>query len=895
MLRMRLQHIFRYLRPRIVGAVARIKRTVAPAIVAVRRRFSAMALKILGYAQGLRRWAGQTFAAAHFLVRGLAAFARPSLRRVVARVHKRHFQRNPAIKAFRYSWWRLRINAVANHPLTSLGYLFLIFVVGAQIAARLVPEANAEWLVAELKHGDFQDIAIGLLVAQAALIALVFPLIIALIGVLFELRTTTGARLNIFLKETESLVVGGSALMLSAALAIQLLLFPYAPAAVSAAIIAFDVVWFVLNVLFLAFFLFNTLDFVRPERRATLFRRYIVNVAWRAELQDLITYDRLTRAVEYGYLPTTPGDLESGAKILISPMSLGSIPAAARIQINESSVLSNVFLPVLHVVAEAWLQTAHAQTQSSELTWLVFEPAPIRTYSGDVVLARSPQNLPLTSLQRILVRVAFRFQNAARRESAPDTAAFLKEHIADLLPLIDAGRIQEFESGLNQLVDLHVFFFKIAQSPSDNASDDPFSFAEISPFEFQTVGESWAQEYRDVLKRAVARLSVEPEFFSSCAFLGVRLYREVKDVARPAALTSIVRIAATLFWRLREWAESVQQAESGGTGNPGIAFRLSAARSGSYAEAWRDFVAGWERLGTEIADFPVNTADDWPATNSRFLPVWDHLKTTTTMVAGGAKGGDLLAVNWSTDMLIKWYEHMRRRWGDEPHALFSGKLLLTPDVLLEPWDDVTATTQLLLGDTLQPRSVFTAAVENAWRDVQLVLMCVLIRWSVQTTVTGAAAIAARKLLRSETHDHDSEAGHQRVVFGSAASALEAIIRIANAERRFDAGHSAAISALAERLDDLTTEPYVSGRIYSSNAVHGFQELGTEQALILAVLAQRSPVGDGLPAGIETALQTILSNDDVHARRLLARLEQIRNALRELNPAVYAPIFLALAG
>ncbi len=847
------------------------------------------------YMGALSRWMRDTSAATLFSTRAFAAFARPSLRRLVARAHRHHFRRNPAIRAFRYTWWRLRINGIANHPFLSLGSLVLIFVGGGLIAAHLVPEPNVKWLVAGLKHGDFQDVAVGLLAAQAALIALVFPLIIALIGVLFELRTTTGARLNIFLKETESLVLGGSALMLSAALAIQLLLLPHIPAAVSVAVIALDVIWFVMNVLFLAFFLFNTLDFVRPERRATLFRRYIVNVAWRAELRNLITYNQLTQAVEYGYLPTTPGDLESGAKILVSPMSLDSIPAAVRIPIRESSVLSNVFLPVLHVVAEAWLQIAHARPESDGLTWLVFEPVPMRTYSGDIVLARSPQGLPLTSLQRLLVRLAFRFKNAARQESAPDTVAFLKEHVADLLPLIDAGRIQEFESGLSQLVDLHVFFFKIAQSPRDSAADEPFSFAEISPFEFQTVGESWAREYRDVLKRAVARLSIEPEFFATCAFLGARLYRELKDVARPSALTSITRIAATLFWRLREWSEAAQQAESGGTGNPGIAFRLSATRSGTYAEAWRDFVAGWERLGTEIADFPVSTAEEWPAMNSRYWPVWDHLTTTATMVAAGAKGGDLLAVDWSTDMLIKWYEHIHRRWGDEADDLLSSKFLLTPDALSEHWNDVTAKTQSLLGDTLQPRSVFTAAVENAWQDVQLALICVLIRWSAQTTATGAAAIAARKLLHSETHDHDSEAGYPRAVFGSAATALEAIIRIAYAERRFDAGHSAAVSTLAERLDDLTTEPYVSGRIYSSSAVHDVHQLGTEQALILAVLARRAPVGSRLPSDIETVLQTILSEDDVHARRLLARLEQIRDALRQLNPAVHGSLFSGLAG
>lgn len=128
------------------------------------------------------------------------------------------------------------MTASTHHPILWLGSVAVVFVGGALISARLIPQAHIKWLVADLKHNDFQDVAIGLLSAQAVLIALVFPLIIALIGVLFELRTTSGARLNIFLKETESLVVGASALMLAAALAMQFLLFPHLPSVVAVAI-----------------------------------------------------------------------------------------------------------------------------------------------------------------------------------------------------------------------------------------------------------------------------------------------------------------------------------------------------------------------------------------------------------------------------------------------------------------------------------------------------------------------------------------------------------------------------------------------------------------------------------------------------------------------------------
>lgn len=784
------------------------------------------------------------------------------------------------------------MNGLGGRPRVAIAGLLLLFAVpAALLSVGAVSEEHIAWMGADLKHENIQDVVIGLLAAQAALIALVFPLIIALVGVLFELRTTSGGRLDIFLKETESVVVGSSALALCAVLAIQLLLLPYVVPAASVMMTIVDVLWFILNVAFLAFFLLNTLNFVRPERRAELNRRYVVNIAWRGELRDLITSNRLSHAVEYGYLPSTPGDLESGPKVLVSSMSLDSIPSAVSVALRQSSSLEDVRLPVLRVVAEAWLQRARGRTAEGELSWLVFQPAPLVPYSGEVVLARAPADLPLTATERMLIRLAYRFRKSSGPGTTPDTASLLKEHVGDLVPLIDAGRLQEFETGIEQLIDLHIFFYRIAQ-----AQDEPFSYAQMGAFEWHAAGEIWASQYRDILKRAVARLDAEPKFFSACAYLASRLYGEATVAAPPAALASVVTIAMTLFHRLIEWAENARQADTGRAGDPGVALRLPAARSSTYGEAWREFVAGWERLGAEIASVSPQKRDTWSALSEAFTPIFNHLRNTATMVAGGAKGGDVLAVGWATDMLVKWEEHMQRGWGGQDTDMLSDGFLITSDVFAEAWERVTENTQSLLSDTLQPRSVFGAAVRHAYADVQLVSICVLIRWALRTNATGAAAVAAGNLIRGRSHDHDSESGHRQPTLKSAADVLEAVIRIAYSERRIDDGYSAALDGLAERLDGLTTEPLVSGRIYSIDSVHGLQELRTELALVLAVLARRSPPSGGrLPSDIESVLQRLLVEDDALARRLLARLENMRDALRALDPATYGPLFSALAG
>src|SRR5690606_6866610 len=80
---------------------------------------------------------------------------------------------------------------------------------------------------------DLQSINLGLLGAQAALLGLVYPLVIGLVGLLFEARSARGNRLQVYFRETEALAVGGMSLALLMFMALQLPGLAVAPLNVS--------------------------------------------------------------------------------------------------------------------------------------------------------------------------------------------------------------------------------------------------------------------------------------------------------------------------------------------------------------------------------------------------------------------------------------------------------------------------------------------------------------------------------------------------------------------------------------------------------------------------------------------------------------------------------------
>jgi hypothetical protein len=365
-------------------------------------------------------------------------------------------------------------------------------------------------------YRDFQTINVGLLGTQAALVALIYPLVIALVGVLFEARTTTGGRLDVFVSETEAIVTGGSALLLCAIIALQLPFGAQFPVRMVVATTVMNVAWFVLNAWGAGFFVVRAFDFVRPQTRTDLVRRCAAGVAWKAELEVIVTANRFLNAVEYGYLPggqrghpSDGNDLGSvlnpakAAAVSVSPWVPDTVEVSVEALLDEASVLADVRLPVLAVVAGAWLRSVREamplrQAGNGAGPHLIFRYPQSQLDPGPCVLADASGGHGLDWAQKVLVRRAYRFRRSnARRRPPPRsaTASLLREVVSELIPMVEVSRLQEFSTQLDQVIDLHAFLFQIAAAPGSPS----FNYARMESLTgFGQIGDEWARAYRDL-------------------------------------------------------------------------------------------------------------------------------------------------------------------------------------------------------------------------------------------------------------------------------------------------------------------------------------------------------------------------------------------------------------
>lgn len=821
-------------------------------------------------------------------------FGKPTLNTIVQRIERDHYLHNPTIAAHKYGTLRRLVRWFASRP--GLTAVLTVATYGLTFFASRYVEP--QWLGLDVPTGvadyyrDFISVAAGILATQGALVGLVFPLAIALVTLFFEVRTPTSGRLSVYLNETEALPVGASSLLLCVVITTQLPFAGQMPIRTIGALVLLDSLWFILNIAGLTYFLFKSFEYVRPETRKFQLNRFAINVAWREELRQLLAYTHLVNATHFGHLPKTASSVieedEDSSPFAKSPEVGVSILFESNGQkefltLRKECVLADVHLPILAVVAHRWLQDTLVSAMPSEKFGgprLAFLPIINEHYSGQVALTARTKGTALSYVQMGLIRWAYQFKPVKTEARTPTSGTLLKEAMANVISLLEEGRTQEFDTSLDDLIDFHVLLFKIAEPPP-NIGQGTYNFSQLS-FGWKSVGDSWASEYRDLFKRVASHLRTDSEFFSHCAYLSSRLYREASAAVPPVTLGSVGKIAFQLFWRLGEWAAQTHKAETGVSGDPSIAFELRVDSQEIYSEAWRNFVAGWERLADEFYRGELADGDIWEKLKRPLQPLITHLDDTAMMVGASVWSGDLLATRWSTDLLLRWLSENEGHWSDQSTSWALDRSVVTTDLLTLSWPDVpVADFSMVEGVAVGPSELFGAAIENVWRDTVLVLTCKLLSWNQPPNTTGTAFIAARALIRNERYDHASARG-DHAPLSNLSTALISILRVVASGGRYSEGYAAALNSLVERIHGLSQKPFVSLRVYSSMGANDFFQLGLQQLTVLACLVQSGPPPAGLPTDVSRYLRGLSSRPDEVSRAVRDHLEQLTNLLPALN-------------
>jgi hypothetical protein len=805
----------------------------------------------------------------------------PGLTKLVHRIVVRHLNDNREFRVHRYPRFMRLARWLVGHPVHALTIVAVPYV-----AVILLAHFGCLHGFEFADDGQyFLTVNIGVLTVQAALVGLVFPLVIAFVGLLNRGRASFASRLTIYIESSGAIFVGVSSLLLCVAIVAQL---PFAAKmdGESTAVTLLNLVWFAINVGALAYFVLHTIAFLHPVRRTPIIRAYVANVIWPRELTGTVTANRWGNVVAYGYLPagdeTDPFARGEQVRVWYTALWEGGEPRVSR-TLRKRMRLVDVRLAMLAPVVRAWL--ARARLANDGRTHDLVIPLELgRDYQGEQPLVRA--TLPLGPVARWAIRISLRFHKAPKEDgSISETGAILREMIADLIALIDTRQADEFTNQLREVIAFHAFLYRLAQ-----ISDEDLSYAQFGDAWGRTLSDDWTRAYRDLVRRAVERVPDEIEFLGRLAHAPSHIYGQVASEVTPKALQPILMMAQSLAYRLIDWALGEYRAEVIANTGSNHAFTLSRQEE-TYARAWRELVAGWERLLQAIATMPRRREPgDWNWDDLKRIAenVSAHLRATTQMAARAVWLGDTLATSWTCDLMLHW-QIQAERGSDARSAYWQVRSeALTLEILERDWAEVEELPLAQGADILTAPVVFGAIIRNAWRDHVVILASLCVHWAIHAGAAETAKQAARMLLHGEPYDRgDTGIHHDRGLSGT--KILISALRIAGSGERFaDQSYAGRIDHLLEGLGQLGESPWVSMRIYSSSGGLSFEDLSGALAISMMATMSDSQAIDG------DLRRLLTQSDDEALRRRERYLKALLDAFNELDADKHGNLLSELA-
>lgn len=795
-------------------------------------------------------------------------------------------------KRYALSWLDKELLFAGEHPWRFCTSLFLLMLALWGLG-EVVPES---WIIPRWENwGPEEQLAhfTALWSVQATLAALVYPIVIAFVTVFLQRRPASEAFVHLYILDSGALVAGLSSLALVVLMAAQYLMLSTHGASALPGWVALDAGWFLLNAVLTTFFLYRTIDFLRPDVQLDVVRRYTLNVALPREVARLYSFQVLSQAQPRNWIPA-PNYLDDkapdGPKVMLYGIGFREGLEQGKLVLHEPSRLHNVRLWPLRFVVGMWMRAARKWPRLAENgpfernTWpvLFFPFVPGRVYQDSMPLANVQAGPGLVKWQQVLLRWALVFRATKGERYGIQLTALLSELEADAREAASKHDAEAFERAYDAFVTLHELL--LAASLVKQADGTTGSWAMLPNFRGmfeQHLHVEWADSYRSIFLAAIDAMTKETRPVRRVCYLAQHLDGDSLGDSPIEVREQILRLSGLLMFQLGGWWARRVEEQGVMDHGPHQAAVLRPPLHRTYDEVLQAFVGGWELAHGVIAKLPDAPEFDWVSAFVTARLHASHVEKTARMLLDAVSRGDKAAAEWLVDVLTKWWgthDHDR-----QPFSLYNKTDFLTIDHIALPWEEVYST--LVLNDQeaqwdegnlrAVQRGVLMAALRNYWTDIRLLTVELLFWWARQDEHADlkdslAVDIASGLLVGKQWKGGGTMSDPLSAL--SAPTYLLAKVRQYAADGDYRGGYVGRLSAFIESIKDMQRPSMVSARIYSFS---GADDVGSLQDLQLTLLAALS-VSDWTPSN------SLRQRIDIWLSRQYESVAVLKNRLDELS-------------
>lgn len=763
-----------------------------------------------------------------------------------------------------------------EHPVRFVLSLVLLYLL-ALLLGRLLP---AEWFVprwTDWKDAEQLAYFTALWSVQATVVALVYPIVIAFVTVFLQRRPASETFVHLYVLHSGALVAGLSSLGLVMVMAVQYVLLPTHGTSALPVWVALDAVWFLLNAALTAFFLYRTIDFLRPQVQALVVRRYAVNVALPRDVSRLYSFQVLCSAHTTGWIPVPSyldDEAKEGPKVHLNRHSFRdrSVPQGTR-RIHRPARLHDVRLWPLRLAVVSWAHAAkkfprpekNGPLSESDSPLLTIPITPGTVYSEDIDLARVSDGPSLCNWQLLMLRASLVFRPVDSERYGITVEAIVEELEADARGAAGRSDVPAFERAYEDLVSLHELLLGACLVKHHDGTIGSWALLpDIQSVFERRLHTGWVGSYRSVFEAALDSMERETSPVRRlCHFIQHLDGPELQS--SPLALRQyLLEYAPVFMYELGLWWTRRVEEQGVLDHGPHLMVTLRLPQSRAYEEVVSTFVAGWENGRTALVRVPERTREfSWAAAAELGELSATHVQETARMLLAAVARGDRVAAEWLADVLTKWWGSLE--FEHEPIALYGKTAFVTLDVLQQTWEGAMSTLALTEEDLLWggggpgalERGVFQAVIRNFWTDIRWLTVEVLISWSLAEPDGDLSESLALEIVGGFLRGAQWRAGgtaFEPLGDVSASGYLSVKARQYAASGEYREGYIGRLDSFVGRIKDMRRPSMVSSRVYSFDGADDVESLQESQfVLLLALSAADWTVDDVLRRQVEVWL------------------------------------------
>jgi len=609
----------------------------------------------------------------------------------------------------------------------------------------------------------------NLLGSQLTIIGIVFPLVVGLISVLFQKKSSRIHIQSAYQLHSGYMFSGLSGLSLAAFILIGGLASSGGDKYLDTAFSVTAFVWMIFNICLSIWFFITSLNVLDDNKRDHLMNKYFKSQMVNEYLQKSI----VSSWIRYpGYY--IGGDYLVNIKILSYSSLEKNGLTNIKCKVNKDEVVKDIYMrPLLFLLKKLRTSSSH----DAEITIL---PTSVSD-SGNLTIFSS-KGVHISKAWSWFYKRCFLI---GKKQEGKNLDNITYDFFGDAYDALNDKNISIYKLTVVRLINTYTSikrsFSHVDGNYLDGKSESDFSYSFSQSFHF---------DLRRFLRDAIKSTETTGIYFYEAMHIPLYVYRN-SESTRFIDFKQYIESLFAVWHVVIDW-------------KAGNGVTLSVSQEQTHQEIIRSFIGQWEGLGM---GFVIGKPDD----SDFAYRLLYHLQHTVRLLVPAVVSNNWPSAKHAHDVLCLWYKQSNssRYWNEEYlwHSFF-----LTPDYL----NKETKTSEwnmLLKGNPYNEKAAKSIIFANALVDMRLLISGYLIV-NFEPNVNMDLVDLVDHLLESKLYEDRDINESITPKFKTATDIIDVILRMENSNRQEDNNWYNQLSLTIESLNSFNERPMIPGRIYS---------------------------------------------------------------------------------